>query len=68
MRGSSAIIDSGSVFFSKDDIKEQKSTTVFLSNDEKTKGLMSGTVETTPAILNPMISGLKLKRTGIKNS
>src|ERR1700693_2048547 len=40
--------DSGSVFFNRDNIKEQKSTTVFIINDDKGKGLMSGTLETTP--------------------
>ena len=40
--------DSGSVFLNRDDIKEQKSTTVFIINDEKGGGQMTGTLETTP--------------------
>jgi hypothetical protein len=40
--------DSGSVFFNRDDIKEQKSTTVFIINDEKGDGQLTGSVETTP--------------------
>ncbi|HZE85415.1 MAG TPA: transglutaminase-like domain-containing protein, partial [Puia sp.] len=58
--------DSGSVFFSKDDIKEQKSTTVFLSNDEKTKGLMSGTVETTPGYFESYDIRTEIKKDGDK--
>jgi len=40
--------DSGSVFLNRDDIREQKSTTVFIINDEKGKGKISGRVESTP--------------------
>ena len=39
--------DSGSIFLNREDIKEQKSTTVFIINDEKGGGQMSGTLETT---------------------
>jgi hypothetical protein len=40
--------DSGSVFFNSDDIKEQRSTTVFIINDEKGDGQLTGSLETTP--------------------
>ena len=38
--------DSGSVFFDRNDIRETKSNTVFIVNDEKGNGLMGGNVET----------------------
>ncbi|HWK03835.1 MAG TPA: DUF3857 domain-containing protein [Puia sp.] len=40
--------DSGSVFLNKNDIREQKSTTVFVVNDEKGNGQISGRVESAP--------------------
>ncbi|HLK31417.1 MAG TPA: DUF3858 domain-containing protein [Puia sp.] len=41
-------LDSGSVFLYPDVVKEQKSTTVFILNDEKVKGQMSGSIESLP--------------------
>ena len=40
--------DSGSVYFLSDSIKEAKSTTVFIVNDEKGNGVMGGSYESVP--------------------
>jgi hypothetical protein len=58
--------DGGSVFLNRDNIKEQKSTTVFLTNDEKTKGMMSGTVETTPGHFESYDIRAEIKKDGDK--
>ncbi len=40
--------DSGAVYFLSDSIKEAKSTTVFIVNDEKGNGVMGGSYESVP--------------------
>ena len=42
--------DSGSIFLNPDNIKEQRSTTVFITNDEKVKGQLNGSVEIVPGL------------------
>ena len=60
-------VDSGSVFFKRDNVKEQKSTTIFIVNDEKTKGLMSGSVEITPGYLESYELRNTIKANGEKD-
>jgi len=59
--------DSGSVFLYRDAIKEQKSTTVFLVNDEKGNGAMSGSFESTPGYFESYDIRNKISKIGEKD-
>jgi len=59
--------DSASVFFNPNDIKEQEAATVFIVNDDKEKGKMSGTVEIVPGYLGSYNVRTAVKRNGEKN-
>src|SRR5258708_9617893 len=58
--------DSGSLFFNKDAIKEPKSTTVFIVNDEKGNGQMGGRVESAPSYYESNDIRKEIKASGEK--
>ncbi|MBS1669263.1 MAG: DUF3857 domain-containing protein [Bacteroidetes bacterium] len=58
--------DSGSVFFNRDDVRETKSNTVFMVNDENGNGLMGGSVETNPGCFESFNIRNEVKEKGEK--
>ena len=58
--------DSGSIFLYKDAIKEQRSTTVFIVNDEKGNGQMGGRVEYSPGYYESNTLRSEIKTSGEK--
>src|SRR5258708_4824515 len=58
--------DSGSLFFNKDAIKEPKSTTVFIVNDEKGNGQISGRIESAPSYYKSNDIRKEIKASGEK--
>jgi hypothetical protein len=57
--------DTGSVFFDKDAIREQRSTSVFIVNPEKGKGQINGSLETTPGYFGSLDIRNEIKKTGV---
>jgi len=57
--------DSGSIFFDKDAIREQRSTSVFIVNPEKGKGQISGSLETTPGYFGSLDIRNAIKKAGV---
>jgi hypothetical protein len=58
--------DSGSVFFRRDNIREQNTTTLFIVNDEKVRGKMTGTAENSPGSFESHDIRAEVKKKGEK--